>query len=442
MNKIPLLKNEIYDIGLKAYIFAYPFVLLQVTKEMSVDELSEMHLNRFAHMREFPTTNFHYIVRPNVDTLYSNAWLDLNAEPIILSVPDTHDRYYLMEMLDAWTNVFASIGKRTTGTQAQQFAIVGPDCQGTIPNGLHIIHAPTNTIWILGRTQTNGKKDYAFVHKIQDGYTLTPLTAFQQKKKIMGTYLKNISKSSQGSPSEIIEKMDIKTFYTLFVEGLRNNPPAKDDAPLLKELHNIGIVAGKDFESKQLSNDVLSSLEEAKKDALKIFKDQSIAFTKPVNGWNIMRSNIGIYGTDYLMRAIVAFIGIGANLPEDAVYPTAFIDGDGNQLHGTNAYVIHFNKDEIPPVNAFWSVTLYDKNSFLVSNPIDRYALGDRDPLTYNDDGSLDIWIQSEEPNVAKKSNWLPSSEDNFNVTLRLYWPKESVLNGAWNPPAIVKINR
>lgn len=157
---------------------------------------------------------------------------------------------------------------------------------------------------------------------------------------------------------------------------------------------------------------------------------------KIINGWGVAL-DIGKYGTDYLKRATVAKIGIGANLPQDAVYPTAFVDSQNQKLNGKNKYVIHFDKNNLPPANAFWSITLYDQKSFLIPNSINRYALGDRDNLKYNKDGSLDIYIQNKPTNKNIVSNWLPAPVGSFNLTMRIYWPKKSVLNGTWTPPAI-----
>jgi len=404
LNKSGLMFN-----ATQAYLYAYPLVLMQITQQAMTH--NGKIINKFVHIAEFPTYRFKDIVRPNVDTLYSFAWLDLSAGPLLVSVPDTHDRYYLMECMDAWTNVFASLGKRTTGTGAQDFIIVGPGWSAPLPRDSAIIHAPTNTVLILARTQTNGKSDYAFVHAIQQGYTLSPLNG-QSFAPSSPTVESAIGKSV--APADQVAAMDGATFYALFTQALKNDPPAefkKIDAQMLQE---------------------------GKEHALKLMAD-TMHNLKRVNGWGIML-NIGTYGTDYLTRAMVAWVGIGANIPADAVYPTAFVDKDNQPLTGKNNYQIHFDKDQLPPVKAFWSITLYNSESFLVQNSLDRYALGDRDPLVFNNDGSLDIYIQHESPGKEKESNWLPAPQGSFNLTMRLYWPESKVLDGSWTPPAIERL--
>jgi len=160
-----------------------------------------------------------------------------------------------------------------------------------------------------------------------------------------------------------------------------------------------------------------------------------------VNGWNVSRKVIGSYGTDYYSRGTVAFFGLGANLKEDAIYPSCFFDKDGNQLNGANKYVLRFDKGRTPPANAFWSLTLYDPQGYFVDNPINRYTLGDRSKLKVNPDGSVNIYIQKDNPGNDKASNWLPTPDGDFNLIMRVYWPKEEMLNKNWEPSAVIKTN-
>ncbi len=421
--------KKAFDIGKRAYIYAYPLVTMAVTKNSMTH--NGKRINQFTHISKFPDYTFKDIVRPNVDTLYSFAWLDLAHGPLILSVPDTKGRYYLMEFMDAWTNVCASIGKRTTGTSAQDFVIVGPHYTGTLPEGMKIIKCPTNMVLILARTQTNGKTDYDFVRKIQAGYKLTPLTQWGKK---IAPALRSLGEvgGKHKAPVDEVNSMDAETFYTVFARELQDNPPSKQDSAIVADLKKVGIIPGKKIDIKS------PALNDAIKPAQKEIFDIA-TLGQRVNGWSVMR-DIGTYGTRYLLRAQIAHIGIGANLPEDAIYPTAYFDGNGKPLMGKNKYVIHFDKGKLPPANAFWSITMYNSESFLIKNKLDRYALGDRDKLKFNADGSLDIYIQHTSPGKDKESNWLPAPEGEFNVTMRIYWPQESLLNGTWNPPAINKI--
>lgn len=438
------------------YMYAYPLVLMDTTKKIMTRDGA--YQNRFIHVAEFPTAAFKSIVRPNVDTLYSFAWLNLSQEPLILSVPDTDDRYYLIECLDAWTNVFCSIGKRTTGTKAQQFIIVGPDWHNDVPEGYTQIQAPTNMVLLLARTHTYGKKDYEAVHAIQAGYVLTPLS---QKDIIqpepMFIHAQEAGGILEQAPVTIVQEMDVVKFYTVFTKAFKENGPSIQDAPMVHILKKFGIEQGKDFDVSNESN--VKILQDAIQPAFEKITAQKESMHL-VNGWAVML-NIGTYGTDYLTRAFIAFLGIGANLPEDAVYPTTFVDADGNSLTGKNKYRIHFEPAQLPPVNAFWSLTLYNEESFLVDVPFTpllddpdrfaatvehRYSLNNRDPLIFNEDGSLDIYIQRHPVlyfyggKQIGESNWLPAPEGLFNLTLRLYWPKESVLDGSWKPPVVKKL--
>jgi hypothetical protein len=444
--------KKAFDIGKRAYIYAYPLVTMSVTKNSMTD--NGKRINQFTHISKFPDYTFKDIVRPNVDTLYSFAWLDLTHGPLILSVPDTKGRYYLMEFMDAWTNVCASIGKRTTGTSAQDFVIVGPHYTGTLPEDMKIITCPTNMVLILARTQTNGKTNYDFVRKIQAGYKLTRAAAptahgeyfdFAQHEpsgacppkpwRRLGRIHSEVGTAlgKHKAPVDEVDSMNAETFYTVFARELHDNPPSKQDSALLADFKKIGIIPGKkiDIQSPALNDAIKPAQKE-------IFDIATLG--QRVNGWSVMR-DIGTYGTRYLLRAQIAHIGIGANLPEDALYPTAYFDGNGKPLTGKNKYVIHFDKGQLPPANAFWSITMYNAESFLIKNKLDRYALGDRDKLKFNADGSLDIYIQYDSPGKDKESNWLPAPQGEFNVSMRIYWPKESVLNGTWNPPAITSVS-
>lgn len=422
--------QEINEVGKRAYIYAYPLVTTIVTKQIMA---KKNPTNKFLHVRTFPDDKYTDIVRPNVDTLYSMAWLDLSKSPVILSVPDTHGRYYLIEIMDAWTNVFASIGKRTTGTKAKEFAIVGPRWKGYISKKYKKIQSPTNIAWIVGRTQTNGIQDYNSVHTIQDGYQLSLLlpSNIPLKEEIIDT---------TKSPKDYVNSMNAKTFFTFFAEQLKDNPPALSNKTILKQLKRIGIEVGKKFDIDKLSQEIIKGLDESITNAQKEILQKAKKFGQKINGWQIFK-NIGTYGNDYLTRATVAMLGIAANLPEDALYPMTFEDIEGNRLTGKNKYIIHFEKNTLPPTKAFWSMTMYNKDSYLIPNKINRYSLGDRDNLKFNKDGSLDIFIQNEMPEEKLISNWLPAPLDDFNLTLRIYWPRNSVLNGLWNPPGIVKLS-
>jgi hypothetical protein len=434
---------EALKAGVEAVVYGLPLVITDLTKDkltnVAKPDAFAAPVNQFVNVRQFPDASFKDVVRANVDTLYSSAFLDVSAEPIVLSVPDTHGRYYLMPMLDAWTNVFASPGKRTTGTKAGQFAITGPGWSGTLPRGVTEIKAPTNMVWIIGRTQTNGPADYPAVHKIQDGYKLTPLSALGKPYTPPAGKV-DPSLDMKTAPVDQLKKMSAETFFNRLATLLKSNPPPASEAPVLEKLKAIGVVPGEKFDAAKLDPAVAKGLEQSVSVALDKLLAASKEVGAPVNGWRIPPMVLGNYGSDYGARAVVALVGLGANLPQDAVYPSAFVDGEGKSLDGANKYVIHFDKGATPPVNAFWSITMYNPESFFVANPLNRYAISSWMPLKKNPDGSLDLYVQHESPGKAKESNWLPASDKDFNMTLRMYWPSEkapSILDGSWKPPAV-----
>ncbi|MFA6917079.1 MAG: DUF1254 domain-containing protein [Parachlamydiales bacterium] len=434
------------DVIKEAYIYGYPLVIMDVTKEVmtaapNVTE-TKAPVNQFDYIRKFPSPTSTDVVSPNADTLYSSAWLDLSKEPIIFVVPEMKDRYYLYPILDAWTNVFTSIGTRTTGSDKGTYAIVGPDWRGNLPKDVKKIQSPTNTAWMIGRIETNGPSDYAAVNKLQDQFKLIPLSSYGShyvppKNLPVEPYI-----DVNTPPVKQVEQMDGITFFTNLTALLKNNPPLPADSSFVRKLASIGIVPGEVFDVKKLTPEQLENLDKSITEAKTTIANefQNMPNAKKVNGWNIMTEYVGDYGTHYLIRAAVANKGLGANLSKDAVYPTLATDAEGNPLDGSNRYILHFTKDQIPPVNGFWSITMYNDKQFFVPNPLDRYAIGDRSHLKINPDGSLDIYIQNTSPGKDKESNWLPAPKGGFNLIMRLYDPKEAVLDGKWNPPAIKKL--
>jgi hypothetical protein len=233
--------------------------------------------------------------------------------------------------------------------------------------------------------------------------------------------------------------MSAKTYFELFAKLLEDNPPHELDWNMVEQLKQIGIIPGEDFDFSKLSAEAQGALERAVGDAQKMIVEKQTG--EAVNGWQFARELMGNYGTSYLRRAYIALIGLGANVPEDAVYPMSNVDSEGQPYNGSQRYVLHFDKGELPPTRGFWSLSMYDDEMYFVDNPIRRYAIGDRDKLQFNKDGSLDIYIQHASPGKVKESNWLPAPEGDFDLVLRAYWPMLEVLAGGWNPPAVKRAN-
>jgi hypothetical protein len=394
-------------------------------------------MNAFHHFREYPAADFRAVVRPNFDTLYSSAWLDLTKEPVVVSAPDTAGRYYLLPMLDMWSDVFASPGKRTSGTGAGHFAVVPKGWAGELPKDVQRIDAPTPHVWVIGRTQTNGPKDYDAVHKVQDAYTITPLSQWG-KPAVPVAFKLDPAVDMKTDPLTQVNSMTAAKYFAYAADLMTLNPPHITDWSILARMKRIGIEPGKPFDLAKADPAVRAALERVPTEGVKAMQAKLPTLARVVNGWQMNTDTMGVYGNYYLKRAIVAMAGLGANQPEDAVYPLSMADADGKPVTGENRYVLHFSKAELPPVDAFWSVTMYDAEGFQVANPINRFAIGDRDALKYNADGSLDLYLQHESPGKDKEANWLPAPKSGvLGVTMRLYAPKAQALDGRWNPPAI-----
>jgi hypothetical protein len=441
---------ELYGIARDAYVYAFPIVTMDVTMRQmtSVPDAKTAPLrapvNQLAHARAYPAADERTVVRFNFDTLYSMAWLDLSREPVVLSVPDMGDRYYLFQLLDMWSDVFAVPGTRTTGSGAGRFAIVGPGWTGTLPPGMTRIDAPTATVWIIGRTQTNGPGDFANVHAVQDRYALAPLSQAGNAAWTppMGP-APDPGIDAKTEPAKQVAALDGVAMLTRLAALLTKYPPHPNDYPILWRMQKLGIDAGKPFDATKLDAATRATIDAAAKDArAAIAETQRQGLGIRAHGWSTSIDGIGSYGTSYRRRAAIAMGGLGANLPEDAVYPTSHADVAGEPYLGENRYRLRFEKDQLPPVDAFWSLTLYDGAGFQVPNALNRFALGDRDPLRYGEDGSLEIYIEHDSPGADQESNWLPCPEGRFNLAMRLYSPRYEVLDGKWQPPGVVKMTR
>lgn len=433
---------EAKSLAIDAYIYGYPLVTMDMTRAVmtNVKEASDGRgpMGQFVNMRSYPNAFYRDVTAPNADTLYSAAWLDLSKEPYILHVPDEDNRYYLMAILSGWTNVFSVPGTRTTGTKEHNFIIIGPNWQGKLPKGFTKIQAPTNLVWILGRTYCTGtREDYIAVHQLQDQYKVTSLSNF-------GHY--HTPEQSNVDPDidmrtpvrDQVNALNAEIFFKKLAHLMQDNPPATSDKPMVASLAKLGIVAGQDFNFATLDPVIRNALNAAVKAGQEKILNQSHD-EKNKNGWEFTLKT-GLYGTDYLQRAFITAVGLGANRPQDAIYSTAKVDGNGDKLHGKNHYILHFDKGALPPVKAFWSLTLYDNDYFFIQNPLNKYAVSQRDNLVANEDGSIDIYIQHYSPGKEKQANWLPAPPGHFMLMFRFYWPKDAIISGKWEPPGIKKI--
>ena len=411
--------DELARIAQELYVYAYPLVLMDVTRRVTTNterpQGVRAPMNVFAHLAEFPDASFTEVVRPNADTLYSSLWLDVTAEPLVISVPDSWGRYYLLPLLDMWTDVFAAPGARTTGTDEQVYAVTGPGWHGRLPAAVEEIRCPTGTAWMIGRTQTNGPADYENVRKFQAGLTAIPLSRWGDGG---GEPPRGRVDPGQemSAPSAQVAAMSGPAFFGAAAAIMATNPPHLTDAPRRTR----------------------EAVDEAPAAGLAAIRAALPRSGLLVNHWQMISSPVGTYGTDYLKRALVAQMGLGANPVEDAIYPTAVADADGRPFDSDRRYLMHFDPGQTPPVDAFWSLTMYDRRQLFAANPIGRFAIGDRDALKFNADESLDLHICRESPGDVLESNWLPTPASGpFTMNLRLYWPRPEALAGGWEPPPV-----
>jgi len=435
----------------QAYIYLYPLVLMEVTRQ-SQNAIP----NAITNTPVFAPVFEKKVVDPNQDTLYSIAWLNLTAEPVVLSVPDTNGTYYLMQLLSLWTDTFASPGKRTFGTGAGQFLIAGPRWHGATPTGTTLLSASTEDVWVLGRTQCNGTADYAHVNGIQAGYKIEQLSVWQQRQWKKGEFEEDSEQhqqwqhdtehnpqwrpESQGpqsaassSPPQVVSAMDAQTFFSTAISLMARNPAKPEDLPFLQDvfvplgLPTDGGVLDWSGLSSTVSDALVASVPLAQASILTGSVSGGV-----IAGWTYPAAGVGSYGTNYALRSHLARFGLGANLMEDAIYltaPTVNLSGQ--------SFMLKFADSESPPVNAFWSITAYDPEGYLKYNSLHRYALHNWDPLVFGADGSLTLYIGGEQPASSPQANWLPTSTDVVTLMVRMYWPQESVLDGSWTMPPL-----
>ena len=439
---------EAVPLGVEAYIYGYPLVTMEMTRRVMTNvekpEGTRAPMGQFVRMRQYPDATFRDVTAPNADTLYTSAWIDVGQEPWVLSLPDASDRYYLFPMLDGWTDVFQVPGKRTTGTGPQKYAITGPGWKGKLPVGVKQYKSPTSMVWLLGRIYCTGTpEDYRAVHKLQDEISVVPLSSYG-KAYTPPPGKVDTSIDMKTAVREQVNKLTADEYFTLLAKLMVDNPPNTADKPMLNKLAKLGIVPGQPFDGSKLgpvAKEAFDMVPHLAQDRIMNHMKGGIVDgdMKLEHGW-AFTIKTGLYGVNYLQRALITAIGLGANRPQDAVYPTSEGPSIVSSYTGEKKYVMHFPKGELPPAQGFWSLTMYDKDYFFVANPLNRYSISARQNLKPNADGSVDLYIQNESPGADKESNWLPAPKDKFILMMRLYWPKEtppSIIDGTWKIPQV-----
>ena len=410
--------SEEFGIAVEAYTYGYPLVTMEMTRRVLTNVAepkgTKGPMGHVIKLREYPNASFNDVTAPNADTLYTTAFIDVGKEPWVVSLPDMADRYALFPMLDGWTTVFDVPGKRTTGADAQTYAITGPGWEGKLPDGVKEYKSPTSLVWLLGRIYCTGtKEDYAEVHKLQDEVKLVPLSAYGTEWTPPAGKV-DPSIDMKTAVRDQVNAMDAVQYFTLLCELMKTNPPTAADAPMVEKMAQIGIVPGQDFDKAKFDPSFAKRVPGVAFDRIMLHFKFSDGDVKDINGWGYT-TKTGIYGTNYIQRALVTAIGLGANRPQDAIYPTSIKADSGLIKRAYNGFgKIRPDLQEgsqLPPVSGFWSLTMYNDKYFFVDNPLNRFSISPRQPLQANDDGSIDLLIQNESPGADKESELASGSK-------------------------------
>lgn len=446
-----LTPKESAEIALDAYVYGYSLVTTEVTRVQmtNVPKVEKLNgpMGQFVNVKRYPPAEFRAVSAPNADTLYSVTWLDL-SEPQVFSHPDMGKRFFLFELVDLWMNVYDSPGSRTQGGAATNYLFTGPNWKGTVPTGMKHIPVATRYMVILGRTYADGtEQDYEAVNALQAQYKITPLSAWGKKYSYVAPPVNpHPGFSMTDNPQKTILDLGTEGYFNLLTKLMAEAaPPAKADAPILARMAKIGIIPGKPFSIAKLEPAVQDALKDIPNKALEKFDGEKNTLGKVVNGW-LVTKGLGVYETNYMKRAVVAAFGWPANRERDAVYPYTEVDSEGKPLSGASKYTVTFPKDQTPPTNGFWSITMYeiDQGWWFTPNPLNKFTVSPRNNLKANDDGSVTLYFQNESPGEDKTSNWLPAPKGPFILMMRMYGPKDtspSILDGSWTPPAVKRTN-
>lgn len=413
----------------EAYLYAFPLVIMDATKTVSTNTETAGNgrapINQFNHSKKLVDATVHTVVTPNVDTLYSQAWLDVSAEPMIYVVPKA-DRFYNVQVLDAWTNTAAVL------EEPGAYAITLASWQGELPEGVQRIDVPTPTVWTIGRVVLSGEEDLPNVYALQGQMQLQPLSAYQSGSYTAprGTY----TPENDFVPLEKVLAMTPKEFFDKANALMEKDAPAAEDADLLDRIAALHVGPGEVFEERILGLGAdlrwkLMLLQLRQK-----LTKQAESYTRKLGQWAYYADPIGDFGTAYTYRAMVAMRGLGANTTDIAIYPKVDTDNTGAVLSGKKTYVLHLYSAPPTLEYGFWSVTAYGEDNFLIDNPLNRYCLNDRSALKQNPDGSVDILLSKDAPEDT--TNWLPIGEGKFHLFLRIYKPDWDTLND-WQPATV-----
>ncbi len=436
--------RQAYALGVQAYLWGYPMVVMQKSREamtssdhpVTPEEFAKTGkivgpVNQVANAWEMLGPNFSAVQSVNSDTLYEIIWCDSTEEPYILHIPDTKGRYYTFQFIDAWTNNYHYASTRTKGSQDQKYALVGPGWKGVLPKDVIRVDCPTPTHFIIGRIFVADLKDVPAVNELQKQVTMTPLSSYG--KKYTPPKVPVVPAKKYTGDLAFLEQLG----DTLVINGAL---PA--DAGILGFLKNIGLTTDHGFDASGLSDGEEKALAQAITDGESMLAAKANSLGKNVNGWSYATVLDEYFGTDYMLRGAIGYQAMFENTPTEAYYPSVYVDLDGKKLDASSGnYTMTFPKGELPPVDAFWSTSMYDQEKrLLVKNSLNRYKISSVDKLKTNADGSTTIYLQAESPGKDKESNWLPTPNAPFYMLFRMYQPKIEALNGQYELPGVERV--
>jgi len=415
--------DDIASVAEAAAVWGLP--LVETGRYLDLSKGRGIQFNQF-YLNDRLATPALKVAGPNVDTLYGFAWIDLKTEPVVLDVPDTADRYYSIQLIDAYENTFAYVGRRATGTATGTYVIAGPGWSGNVPAGAKLIQAPTGLVLALTRTLVRGAADAPVATELQVHYSLAPLSAWPAGRK-PGIVEPNVL--------NILPVLDLSQAGAGYFDELdrlvRAYPPTGPEAQTFARFAALGLGTDR-FAASKPDASVLSAAFVKAYAKVKAYSEADV-----VNGWRVDR-HIVPFVADPLARAAVNRYGPGAHIAQEALYFSAVGDADGQPLSGVNRYSLTFPAGGLPPVGAFWSLILYGPDFFLVDNPLNRYAINDRTPgLVKAADGSLTLVIQHDRP--ADAANWLPAPDGKFQLIFRTYQPGPAILDGSYKLPPLLR---
>ncbi|OZI77237.1 DUF1254 domain-containing protein [Bordetella genomosp. 12] len=425
---------ELPRLALDAYVYLYPLVSMDLARRQAVSaktagQPGHAPANHFWLQRGEASTG----AWPHADMQQMNAWLDLDAGPVVISVPPTQGRLYTLTLHDLWGDAFAVVGKRSTGTGRGNYAVVPPGWPTPLPPGMQRIDAPTGHVWLTGLLQAGEPGE---TQQLQDAFILTPLQDWNRGAQSVQVK-SDPTLDAVTPPKQLLARMPAEVFFAYAADLLRRTPAHDTDQPMAARLRRLGIVPGQQFDFARQDNSVQQALRRAAREGPAYLAALDQAPQAAIGGWVAERQAMGAYGAAYLKRAQMALRQPGAELPEDVLAWRLVSDAAGRPIDAATRYVLRFEPDALPPGDAFWALAAFDAQGQPLTSPYRRHSVGDRDPLRFNPDGSLELYLQADPPPEADRANWLPLSGEDLRIVLRVYLPAAAALDGHWNPPPL-----